>query len=254
MVERLQKIMSSLGITSRRKAEALISEGRITVNGKVAVPGTKVDFEQDYIKIDGKLINTKQRVSRIYLKFYKPHEVVTTLSDPEERPTIREFIKEIKYRIYPVGRLDYHSEGLLLLTNDGEFTHSVLHPSKKISKTYHVKVKGVIEDNQIKELREGVRLEDGFTAPAQVKRLRGKKTQENSWIEMVIYEGKKRQIRRMLLRVGHPVIRLKRVAIDGILLGDLNPGEWEHLTERELKTVLNKRLRVNILRRSNVQR
>ncbi len=238
MEEKLQKIISSLGIVSRRKAEELIAEGRVTVNGEVATIGMRADLSRDSIKIDKKLLNPRQKVPRIYIKLYKPKEVVTSLSDPEGRVTISEFMKGIKYRAYPVGRLDYHSEGLLLLTNDGEFAHRVLHPSKKIPKTYHVKVKGIIHDNEMKKLEKGVRLEDGITAPAKVKRLRKTKTERNTWLEMVIYEGKKRQIRRMLQRVNHQVIRLKRVSIDGIKLAGLKPGQWEHLMEAELNELI----------------
>ncbi|MBF0606054.1 MAG: pseudouridine synthase [Candidatus Magnetobacterium sp. LHC-1] len=234
MKERLQKIISTLGIMSRRKAEELIVEGRVTINGAVAELGAKADVCNDHIKIDGKLVNPRAiEQQRIYVKFYKPVEVVTTLEDPEGRVTVGHFIKGIGRRVYPIGRLDYNSEGLLLLTNDGDFAHKLLHPRQRVPKTYHVKVKGVLEDADLARLRAGIKLDDGMTLPAKVGRLHGK-TDVNSWIEMTIYEGRKRQIRRMLQRLDHPVSKLKRVAINGIRLGELRPGQWQYLTPPEI--------------------
>ncbi len=231
MEQRIQKILALTGIASRRKAEEFIIEGRVTVNGKTAVLGMKADPAKDHIKVDGKLLTKPE--PKIYLMLNKPAGVVTSLSDPEERPTIKDFLKSIKYRVFPAGRLDYDSEGLLLITNDGDFAHSIIHPSKKIPKTYAVKVKGIIDEGGMENLRKGVRLEDGLTAPAKVKRIR--QTESNSWVEITIYEGRKRQVRRMLEKVGHPVIRLKRIAINGIKLGDLKPGEIRRLAQEEIK-------------------
>ncbi len=229
MEERLQKILAKMGIASRRGAEEIILEGRVTVNGKAATIGMKADPSKDHIKLDGKLLTKPE--PKVYLMINKPKGVITTLSESEERPAIRDFLKKIKYRIFPVGRLDYDSEGLLLLTNDGDFAHAILHPSKKIPKTYHVKIKGVLEDNDIEKLKRGVKLKDGMTLPSKVKKLR--KAEENSWIEITIYEGRKRQVRRMLEKVGHPVLKLKRVRINGIELGNLVPGEIRYLTFEE---------------------
>src|SRR4030066_318062 len=147
MEKRLQKILSEMGITSRRKAEDLIFEGRVTVNGRIATIGTKAGPVKDHIKVDGKLLIKPE--PKVYIMFNKPKNVVTSLHDPEGRPTVKDFLKGVKYRVFPVGRLDYDSEGLLLLTNDGDFAHAVLHPSKKISKTYLVKVKGILEEDKI---------------------------------------------------------------------------------------------------------
>lgn len=225
MKERLQKILSEIGVTSRRKAEEMIADGRVTVNGNTATLGMKADPFLDHIKVDGKLVAgpgiSAQR--KVYYMFYKPRNVLTTLYDPQGRPTIKDYLKGIKQRVFPVGRLDFDSEGLLLLTNDGEFAHALIHPSKKIPKTYHVKVKGIIEEDDIERLRRGIRLEDGVTRPAKVRRL--KKGVNNSWVEITIYEGRKRQIRRMLEKVGHPVIRLIRVGIGPFKIGSLKPGE-----------------------------
>jgi 23S rRNA pseudouridine2605 synthase len=158
---------------------------------------------------------------------------VTSLADPQGRPTIKDYLKGIRYRVFPVGRLDFDSEGLLFLTNDGDFTNAVLHPSRKIPKTYMVKVKGIIDDNKINKLRQGVRLEDGRTLPAKVKFAR--QSENNSWIEIAITEGKKRQVRRMVEAVGHPALKLRRVSINGIRLSGLKIGELRPLTERELR-------------------
>jgi 23S rRNA pseudouridine2605 synthase len=229
MEKRLQKILSEMGITSRRKAENLIFEGRVTVNGRIATIGTKADPLKDHIKVNGKLLIRPE--PKVYIILNKPKDVVTSLHDPEGRPTVKDFLKGVKYRVFPVGRLDYDSEGLLLLTNDGDFAHAVLHPSKKISKTYLVKVKGILDKEEIEKLKSGVRLRDGMTLPAKVKKI--KRTENNSWLEITIYEGKKRQIRRMLEKTGHDVLKLKRIRVDGLELGKLEPGTFRYLTHEE---------------------
>jgi 23S rRNA pseudouridine2605 synthase len=230
MEDRIHKILARMGVASRRKAEELIIAGRVTVNGRPASIGMKADPARDHIKVDGKLLTKPE--PKVYLMLNKPAGVVTSLSDPQGRPTIKDFLKGVKYRVFPVGRLDYDSEGLLLITNDGDLAHSILHPSKKISKTYIVKIKGLISDEDIEKLRRGIRLEDGMTAPAKVKRLR--ETGNNTWLEIAISEGRKRQIRRMLERAGHPVIRLKRVSVAGLKLGDLETGGVRRLTPDEI--------------------
>jgi len=231
MEERIQKIIAQMGIASRRKAEEMIAEGRVTVNGKIALIGEKAESSKDHIKVDGKLLI--RREPKVYLMFNKPKNVVTSLADPQGRPTIKDYLKGIRYRVFPVGRLDFDSEGLLFLTNDGDFTNAVLHPSRKIPKTYMVKVKGIIDDNKINKLRQGVRLEDGRTLPAKVKFAR--QSENNSWIEIAITEGKKRQVRRMVEAVGHQALKLRRVSINGIRLSGLKIGELRPLTERELR-------------------
>jgi 23S rRNA pseudouridine2605 synthase len=231
MEKRLQKILSEMGIASRRKAEELILEGRITVNGQVATLGMKADPGRDHLKLDGKLLFRPE--PKVYIMFNKPKSVVTTLYDPEGRPAVKDFFKKVKYRVFPVGRLDYDSEGLLLLTNDGDFAQSLLHPSKKIFKTYLVKVKGEPEEVKIDKMRKGIKLTEGVTAPAKIKRLR--KTENNTWFEMTIYEGRKRQIRRMFMEIRHPVLKLKRIKIGSLSLGDLEPGAYRFLTAEEIE-------------------
>jgi len=236
MEKRIQKILSELGIASRRKAEELILEGRVIVNGEPAHLGMKADPSRDSIKVDGKRITgTGKEIQKIYLMFHKPRGVMTTLSDPEGRPTVKDFLKGVKYRVFPVGRLDYASEGLLLLTNDGDFSNAILHPSREISKTYLVKVKGVMEEENIQKLRRGVKLEDGVTMPARVKKIR--QVENNSWIEITIHEGRNRQVRRMVEKVGHLVLKLKRTGVNGLKLGNLKLGEMRLLSPEELRLI-----------------
>jgi len=232
MLERIQKIISAAGITSRRAAEELITEGRVRLNGTVVTElGTKADASKDHIKVDGKLINPKQPLT--YVMLNKPAGFVTTMSDPEGRPTVQDLLKGIKVRIYPVGRLDYNTEGLLLMTNDGDFAHLVTHPKHEFPKTYLAKVKGVVEDGQIANLEQGIYLDDGKTAPARIKKIR--KEEANSWLEITIHEGRKRQVRRMFDRVGHSVIKLKRIKTGNLTLGDLPEGSYRYLTPGEVQ-------------------
>ena len=234
MEERLQKIISAAGVASRRAAEELIVEGRVRVNGKVVTElGAKADANNDHIKVDGKLINPKQ--PRTYIMLNKPAGYVTTMSDPEGRRTVQDLLKGIKTRVYPVGRLDYNTEGLLLMTNDGDFAHLITHPKHEFPKTYLAKVKGVLDERAIEMLEKGVFLQDGKTAPAKVKKIR--KEEMNSWVEITIHEGRKRQVRRMFDHVGRSVIKLKRIRTGGLSLGDLPEGRFRHLTLDEVKTL-----------------
>jgi 23S rRNA pseudouridine2605 synthase len=234
MEERLQKIISAAGVASRRSAEQLIIEGRVRVNGMVVTElGAKADANNDHIKVDGKLINPKQ--PRTYIMLNKPAGYVTTMSDPEGRPTVQDLLKGIKTRVYPVGRLDYNTEGLLLMTNDGDFAHLITHPKHEFPKTYLAKVKGVLDERAIEMLEKGMFLQDGKTAPAKVKKIR--KEEMNSWVEITIHEGRKRQVRRMFDHVGRSVIKLKRIRTGGLSLGDLPEGRFRHLTLDEVKTL-----------------
>jgi 23S rRNA pseudouridine2605 synthase len=231
MQERVQKIIAAAGITSRRAAEKLILEGRVRVNGAVVTEmGVKADPDKDHIKVDGKLINPKQQLT--YVMLNKPVGHITTMADPERRPMVSDLLKGVRARVYPVGRLDYNTEGLLLLTNDGDFAHLVTHPSHELPKTYLVKVKGVLGDRDVEMLEKGVFLQDGKTAPARVRRLR--KEEANSWVEITIHEGRKRQVRRMIDHTGHSVIKLKRTRIGNLDLGDLAAGTYRYLSPEEV--------------------
>ncbi|HYA88033.1 MAG TPA: pseudouridine synthase [Nitrospirota bacterium] len=234
MLERIQKIISAAGITSRRAAEQLILDGRVRVNGQVVTElGTKADALKDHIKVDGKLINPRQPL--VYVMLNKPAGYVTTMADPEGRPTVLSLLKGLKTRVYPVGRLDYNTEGLLLLTNDGDFAHLITHPKHEFPKTYRAKVKGVLEDHQIEQLESGIYLDDGKTAPAKLRKV--SKEEANSWLEITIHEGRKRQVRRMFDRVGHSVIKLKRIKTGNLVLGDLPDGAFRYLTPGEVESL-----------------
>jgi 23S rRNA pseudouridine2605 synthase len=228
--ERLQKILSQAGVTSRRKAEELILAGRVTVNGAcITELGSKADIERDHIKVDGRLLHSPRK--HIYIALHKPRECVTTVSDPQGRQTVMHLLRGLKERVYPVGRLDYSSEGLLLLTNDGEFTHRITAPASHVMKTYHVKVTGILTDEQEKQFREGVPLHGRKTAPAQLKMI---KRGANPWYEVRIAEGRQNQIRIMFKHFGKLVEKLRRVRI-GFLELDLPPGRYRSLTTREVE-------------------
>lgn len=235
--ERLQKIIAAAGIASRREAESLIREGQVTVNGEVVKQlGSKADPERDHVKVRNRLI-TRPEPKR-YILLNKPREVMTTSHDPEGRPTVIDLLKGVKERVFAVGRLDYQSEGLLLLTNDGDLANSLTHPRFGCEKTYQVKVKGVPDDTSIQKLRRGITLEGRKTGPCQIERMRttGKKHDpNNSWLEMRLKEGRTQQIRKMFKLIGHPVQRLRRVAISSIEDPKLGPGEWRDLTDEELR-------------------
>ena len=242
MEVRLQKLIAGTGIASRRKAETLITAGRVTVNGKVVTElGTKVDPGRDHVKVDGRHLSAAQPF--VYLLLNKPKHVMSTLDDPGGRPTVKDFLRGVSVRVFPVGRLDFDSEGLMLLTNNGDLAQALLHPRYHVPKTYLIKVKGVLTDDKIIQLERGVRLEDGMTGPAMVKKVR--KVEANSWLEITIREGRKHQVKRMLESVGHPVIKLVRVRMGSLSLGDLAPGEFRFLTDREanqLREVVDERV------------
>ena len=227
---RLQKIIAGSGITSRRKAEEYIRTGLVTVNGETVMTlGTKVDPVHDHIKVNGR--HLKSKLPDMFVMLNKPIGYLSTLHDPEGRPTIKQLMTKPSLRLFPVGRLDFDSEGLLLLTNNGDIAQACLHPTYHVPKTYRVKVKGVLEDHDLQQLRRGVTLEDGKTAPAKVKK--AGKAQANSWIEITIHEGRKHQVKRMFEHIGHPVIRLKRIQFGPLNLGQLLPGKSRFLTDKE---------------------
>lgn len=231
MLERLQKIISRAGVTSRRKAEEYIIEGRVTVNGKVMRElGTKADIGHDHIKVDGRLLHLPKQ--QIYVLLNKPRGYVTTMFDPEGRPKVTDLLRGIRERVYPVGRLDYHSEGLLLLTNDGDFANLIMSASSHVPKTYWVKVSGKPAVDDLDKLRRGIRLDGRMTAPAKVRLLR---EAPNPWYEVELIEGKQNQIRRMFAQVGHQVEKLKRIRIGFLELAELPIGQFRQLTPSEVE-------------------
>lgn len=232
--ERLQKILSKAGITSRRKAEGLILQGRVSVNGKIVRElGTKAVLGRDEIRVDGKTI--KPESEGVVLALFKPRRCVTTLHDPQGRRTVADFVNKFPMRLYPVGRLDYDAEGLLLLTNDGELAHRLQHPRYKVPKTYLVKVRGQPPAEALASLQQGVNLEDGITAPAEL--IVVEDDQKATWLSLTLREGRKHQVKRMCAAVGHPVLRLRRTKVGPIELDDLRPGEIRRLKSREVRSL-----------------
>lgn len=229
--ERLQKILARAGVASRRKAEELIVEGRVTVNGQVVTElGSKADFGRDHIKVDGKLLRPPHRM--IYLAFHKPKGVVTTVSDPQGRPTVMDYIKGVKERVYPVGRLDYASEGLLLLTNDGEFANRATAAATHVPKVYLVKTNGPLSPEQEEQFRTGIPLHGRRTAPAGLRVVR---RAVNPWYEVRLTEGRYHQIREMFQAFGRLVEKIKRVKFGFLEIGSLKPGKYRELTPAEVE-------------------
>ncbi len=231
--ERLQKVLARAGIASRRAAEEMITSGRVRVNGKVVTElGVKADSRNDKIEVDGKRIVAELPV---YVVLHKPRGVVSTMSDPEGRPTVKDLIANVPARIYPIGRLDFATSGVLLATNDGAFAEGLMHPKKAVPKTYVLKAKGMMETGDVERWRRGVRLEDGMTLPAEVTFLRHE--EDKTWLELTIKEGRNQQIRRMGEATGFRVMRLARTAFAGITSEGLRPGDWRYLSRDELNTM-----------------
>lgn len=240
-LERLQKIISAAGVTSRRKAEELITQGRVTVNGQIVSElGSKADLERDHIKVDGKPLRNPTR--HIYLLLNKPKGYVTTVNDPEGRPTVMDLVRNVAERIYPIGRLDYLTEGLLLLTNDGDLANRLTRTASHLPKTYHVKVSGRVDPANLEKLHRGIKIGRGpdlssmkavITAPAQIRVLRDA---ENPWYEMTLIEGRNRQIRRMFEEVGHHVEKIKRVRYGPLNL-DVDTGHFRELAPKEVESL-----------------
>ncbi|NLJ81034.1 MAG: rRNA pseudouridine synthase [Firmicutes bacterium] len=230
MRERLQKVMAQAGLGSRRFCEEIIKEGRVKVNGKVAVLGMKAKPGKDLITVDGKPLGPKEQ--KRYIMLYKPGGYITTVQDQFGRPSILDLLANLRERVYPVGRLDYDSEGLVLLTNDGALAYRVMHPKFELAKTYLVQVTGKITKDAVRHLRQGVALEEGLTAPAQVKIL--KSSGKGSLLHITLREGRNRQIRRMGAKVGFPVQSLLRIAVGPLQLGNLPQGEFRELTPQEI--------------------
>lgn len=228
--ERLQKILSHAGVASRRHAEQIIQEGRVTVNGAVVTElGSKADFETDHIKVDGRLLHAPKRL--VYIALNKPNNTVTTVTDPQHRATVMDLLGKVKERVYPVGRLDYHSEGLLLLTNDGDLANAIMSAATHLPKTYLVKVNGPLSAEQEERFRRGVPLSGRRTQPAGLKLAHAA---ENPWYEVRLFEGRNNQIRLMFKHFGRLVEKLKRVRIGPLELGSLKPGEYRYLDTEEV--------------------
>lgn len=230
---RLQKYMAACGVASRRKAEEMIAEGRVTVNGvKITEMGTQVE-EGDEVRVDGQVI--RPEAEKRYVMYHKPAGEVTTVSDPEGRRCVLDHFRDYPVRLYPVGRLDYDSEGLLLLTNDGTLTERMLHPSHQVDKTYLARVSGSVTMDEVRQLRAGVMLDDHKTAPAKVRVI--KLEAEATVVLVTIHEGRNRQVRRMFEETGHQVMQLRRVRFGPLDLGDLPRGKWRELTAEEVRSL-----------------
>jgi len=231
--ERLQKVLAAAGVASRRACEELIAAGRVTIDGRVATLGDKVDAARAEVRIDGERVQV--RPGLVYLVLNKPQGVVTTATDPQGRPTVLDLVR-VRERVFPVGRLDIDTEGLLLLTNDGALAHALTHPSFEVPKVYVARVRGKVKRAAVKALLAGVELDDGPARARQVRVLG--EDADRSLIELVMTEGRKREVRRLLDAVGLPVERLARTAVDGVELGDLRQGRWRHLQHAEVVSLL----------------
>lgn len=232
--ERINKYLSSAGVASRRKVDALIEKGVVKINGKVAEIGQVVDTEKDIVTVEGKEV--KQQEEKVYFMINKPSGVLTAASDYTDRKLIVDLIKT-KHRVFPIGRLDFETEGLLILTNDGELFNKIIHPKSEVFKKYYAKVVGLLTEQEAEKLRKGINLKDGLTLPAKVKVL--KTCKDFSEVEIEIREGRNRQVRRMFDFIKHEVIYLKRIAIGELGIGNLKKGEYRELSKKELEYLSN---------------
>jgi 23S rRNA pseudouridine2605 synthase len=228
---RINKYLSQCGIASRRAAEELIDQGRVKVNGQVLNrQGMRIDAEADVVEVDG--MQVRPVPHNVYVLLNKPVEVVTTLDDPQKRPTVKQLVKDVIARVYPVGRLDYDTEGALLLTNDGELAHRLTHPRWQVEKTYEARVAGRFTEADTRKIADGITLEDGATGKAQVDIIEA--TPKYSLLKLTLTEGRKREVRQLCKAVGHPVLQLRRISFGGIVVGSLRPGQWRMLTSEEI--------------------
>jgi 23S rRNA pseudouridine2605 synthase len=230
MEERLQKYIARCGVTSRRKAEELIFQGRVKVNGEVVINIITINPERDRVEVDDKLIMPNE--NKIYIMLNKPTGIITSAKDQFGRKTVLDIIN-VKERVYPVGRLDYDTSGLLILTNDGDFAYKMTHPSHEVEKVYVAEVLGTPTEEEMNAFRNGLHIEDYVTSPAEIRIL--SKKSKTSIVEIKIHEGRNRQVRKMCDKIDHPVIKLKRIRIGKLSLGDLKIGEWRHLTSEEVR-------------------
>jgi 23S rRNA pseudouridine2605 synthase len=227
--ERLQKLLAAAGIASRRACEELISQGRVSVNGEIATLGDKADGARDVVALDGERVNVDPE--KVYVVLNKPRGVITTADDPEGRPTVIDLVN-VRQRVFPVGRLDQDTEGLVLLTNDGELANALMHPSYEVERIYVALVPGPVRREVLARIREGIELDDGLARPRSVRQLEQEKSK--ALLEVVMTEGRKREVRRLLGNAGLTVERLARVSYGGVELGDLRQGKWRFLTQGEI--------------------
>ena len=229
---RLEKYLAESGVASRRRSKSIISAGRVTVNGEVVLlPGTRVEPDVDIVELDGVRILPEEK--KVYIMLNKPAGYLSTARDERNRPIVLDLLTDIPVRVYPVGRLDADTEGLLLFTNDGEFSHKLMHPRYHVDKVYLAWVEGHPNEESLEQLRNGVEIKDGLTAPAEVTLL--KQAKNRTLLKIIIHEGKKRQIKRMCKRVGHEVQHLKRIQIGTLKLGNLSVGKYRHLSHQEVE-------------------
>lgn len=235
---RINKYIALCGVASRRKAEELIIQGRVKVNDKVITElSYKVDDKNDIVKVDDKLIKTEEKL--IYIILNKPEGYITTVKDQFDRPSVLDLVSDIKERVYPIGRLDYETSGLLILTNDGDLTYKLTHPKHEIDKTYIARVKGKLTKEEIQSFKNGLKIEDYTTTPAKLKVIKYDEQRDLSLLEIKIHEGKNRQVRKMCKAINHPVLRLRRSAMGKIKIGDCEIGKYRYLTEDEIKYLKN---------------
>ena len=234
---RLQKVLAAAGVASRREAERMILAGRIEVNGRIVTElGTRVDASRDQVCLDGAAVGVKEKP--VYFLLHKPKGCLSTVRDPAGRPTVVDLLRGVRERIFPVGRLDWESEGLIILTNDGDLALRLTHPSNHVPKVYRVKVKGLVGRQTLEQVRHGLYLDGRRTLPAPVTRI---SSQQNTWLEVTLFEGRRNQIRRVFERLGHPVLKLKRTAIGPLADRDLRVGQFRRLTPAEVARLLEER-------------
>ena len=231
MEERLQKAMAELGVASRRKCEELIVSGKVRVDGKIISElGTKVDKQKVVIEVEGRRVGSSGK--KVYVLLNKPVGYITSAKDQFNRPTVLDLVSQVEQRVFPIGRLDYDTEGLLLLTNDGDLTYRITHPSHQITKTYRALVKGKVHPGAVEEFAKGLQIEDYVTSPAKLEIL--KYIEANTLLQITIHEGRNRQVRKMCDAIGHKVLKLKRTRIGKLGLGELKTGQWRYLTKDEV--------------------